>query len=204
MRRTAIIAAAASLLLLPACTDQSEPSPMPTSEDALTTATEEPEEPDDVAATSEPMETDEGTSEPAAEGPPEMPAEAQEQTEEGAEAFALHYVGLINYTGVQPELGLLEPLAADDCESCRNHEDSVSFSVENGDYLAEPPLSIGDPSSIFTGESSRVAVPVEQNAQAYLRDGEETDRVLGDEAVTLIIRTVWNDGWLVEEITVEQ
>ncbi|WP_298885631.1 DUF6318 family protein [uncultured Serinicoccus sp.] len=201
MRRTTIIAAAASLVLLPACTEQSEPSPMPTSEDALTTATEEPE---DVAVTSEPVETEEETSEPAAEGPPEMPAEAEEQTEAGAEAFVLHYIDLINFTGRFPQVGLLEDLSGDDCASCLNHEESVVYAVENGDYLAGDTFIPGEVQSLFMDDSSRISVAVEQPGQHYLREGEPIGRELESEQATLVFRTTWAEGWQIEEITIEQ
>lgn len=203
MRRTAIIAAVASLALLPACTEETEPSPMPTSEDALTTATEEPE---DEAVTSEPEETTEEptTEEPDAEGPPEMPAEAEEQTEEGAIAFATHYLELINYTGRYPEVGVLEPLAAESCESCRNHEESVSYSVENEEYLKEDTWELGDPETIFTGDGARVAVPVQQPEQSYYKDGEALAETLPEDSATLVVRVIWQDEWLIETITVDE
>lgn len=196
--RTAILAAIAGTIALTGCTDSPEPAAPPTSQGALTTATTEPAE--DDAATSEAAATTEA---PEADGPPQMPAQANEQTEEGAEAFALYYVNLINYTGTDPELGLLEPLAAESCTSCANHEESVAYAVENGQYLALEPLKIDKPTSIFTGDTSRVSIPVEQVAQAYLgEDGNPTDRDLPGEVATLVVRVLWEDGWLVSEITV--
>ncbi|GAA4871906.1 DUF6318 family protein [Serinicoccus chungangensis] len=203
MRRTAIIAAAASLVLLPACTESNEPSPMPTSEDALTTATESPEEPDDVAVTSEPDETAEETEEPAAEGPPEMPAEAEEQTEEGAVAFALHYIEVLNSAMTRPEVGLLEPLALDSCATCDNFEELIAYGAGENEYLARPMVDTGEPQSIFTGETARVLLPAEQTAQPFLRDGDPVDRALEQQELSLVVRVSWQDGWLVESITID-
>ncbi|WP_151524221.1 DUF6318 family protein [Serinicoccus kebangsaanensis] len=201
MSRTTIVAAVAGLVLLAGCDNSTEPSPPPTSEASLTTVTEEPAQ----TTTEAPEETsEEPTEEPTADGPPELPDEATEQTEAGAVAFAMHYLRLINYTGKSPETGLLEPLAAEGCESCVNHEESVAYGVENGDYLEQDTFQIGDPETIFTGDGARVAVPVEQVEQPYLRDGEPTDRTLPQASATLVVRAQWSDGWLVESITVDQ
>lgn len=202
MRPTAIIAAVASLALLPACTEETEPSPMPTSEDALTTATEEPE---DEAATSEPEETTEEptTEEPDAKGPPEMPAEAEEQTEEGAVAFARHYVETLNYAMSNPRAGIVEPLALDNCATCDNFEELVAYGETEGEYLAEPMAEIGELTSIFTEDGARVVVPAVQMAQPFLKDGQPVERKLEREELSLVIRVSWQDEWLVESITVE-
>ena len=114
-------------LSLSACSDDPEPADVPTPTDSLTTDAESETGPetqsptsDDVSATSEPAtnsppddETtttsppdDEATTSQAA-GIPELPDEATEDSEAGAEAFALHYMELINATGLEPETGVL-------------------------------------------------------------------------------------------------
>lgn len=208
MRRT-MIGAAAGLMVLAGCTNGSaEPAQPPTQEDALTTATVAPAPPPDEAeVTTEPPVTsdeDEETETPEADGPPEMPDEAKEQTQEGAIAFALHYLKMVNYTGQHPEEGLLEPLAADGCKSCDNHEQAVSYGVESGDYLLEDTFDIGTPDVIFTEDSARVAVPVTQREQDFYRNGKPLSRTSESAEATLVIRVQWDDPWAVSEITVEQ
>lgn len=202
VRRTPIAAAVASLGLLAACDTSGEPSAPPTAQDALTTATSSP--PEDEVVTSE-LVTEEPTTEvPEAEGPPEMPAEAMEQTQAGAEAFVEHYVALINYTGSSPEIGLLEPLGGPSCESCRNHEASVEYAVENGDYLDKDTWSLGAVESSFSEDAARIQVDLSQSAQPYLRDGEPIDRALESAQETLIFRLDWDGSWRIQEITVNQ
>ncbi|WP_298747952.1 DUF6318 family protein [uncultured Serinicoccus sp.] len=188
MRRTAIIiAAAASLALLPACTDQSEPSPMPTSEDALTTATEEPE---DVAVTSEPVETEDETQEPDDGGPPEMPAEAEEQTEEGAEAFVTHYLDTYNASFASGDSEPLKDFGTDSCDSCSQ----LIGTIPVGGQPGEDYLSYSAPNGLLTPDGARVSIDVEQRTE----DAEE--RVSGEILVTL----VWSSSWRIEEIQVLQ
>lgn len=210
MRRTVIFAVALGLGLLAGCDNGAEPAPPPTSQDALTTATVEPAPQDEVEATTDAApatsEAAPTTAEPTEEagGAPEMPDEAKEQTEAGAEAFALHYLDLINYTGMHPETGLLEPLGAEGCKSCDNHEDAVAYGVEHGDYLEQDTFTLDTPMTIFTEDSARVAIPAVQQAQTFYRDGQEIDREIEQEEASLIVRVVWDGGWKVSEITVEQ
>ncbi|WP_299517915.1 hypothetical protein [uncultured Serinicoccus sp.] len=175
MRRTAIIiAAAASLALLPACTDQSEPSPMPTSEDALTTATEEPE---DAAVTSEPVETEDETEEPAAEGPPEMPAEAAAN-----EAVANYVTTLSNVHLGEAAIEELTVLATDSCATCDNFESAAGQNPLGQEYIR---LISSD--AVVSGGSARVRSQIEQ--------------VDGAKRLDTIFELVEGDGgWLVDEI----
>lgn len=206
--RVVAIAAAAGLVLLAGCDNQTDPSPPPTTEDALTTATAAPTTPpDDVDVTTDaaPTTAEPTTSEPAADdGPPEMPPEAQEQTQEGAEAFALHYIDLVNYTGRYPTLGLLEPLAQEECQSCANRVDAVAYGVEHGDHLRDDTFRPGEPMALLTEDSARVALPVTQLPQDFYRGDSVVDRRLSAEEATLVMRLIWNDGWSISEITVEQ
>ncbi|OLT18315.1 hypothetical protein BJF80_15990 [Serinicoccus sp. CUA-874] len=203
MTRTTVVAALAGLVLLAGCDSSTEPSAPPTSQDALTTPTEEPSE--DTEATSEPAETPEEatTEEPDADGAPEMPEEATEQTEAGAVAFALHYVEVLNYAMSNPEVGLLEPLALDGCETCDNFEELVEYGANQEEVLAEPMAEVGEVTSIFTDDSARVAIPVTQNAQPFLRDGQAVDRALEEQELSLIVRLQWEDAWRVSTITVD-
>lgn len=211
VRRTMIVPAALGLALLAGCDNSAEPSPPPSSEDALTTATAAPATPsDEVEVTTEaapttqaPAETEIETATAEPQGAPEMPEAATEQTKEGAEAFALHYLDVVNYTGMNPEVGLLEPLGADTCQSCDNHEESVVYGVDNGDYLLQDTFTLGPPETVFTGEGARVSVPATQEEQDFYRGGEPIDRSVEHAEGTLVVRVVWQDGWLVNEITVE-
>lgn len=212
MRRAA--AAVGIVLLLTGCDSGAEPSPPPPSEDALTTTTEPVDDPvpttspppDDVEETTAPPPLD--TSESTAvddSGPPELPDEAQEDSESGAEAFALHYIDIINYTGRYPEVGLLEPLAAEGCLSCSNHEDAVAYMVDHGESVELDGLEVGEVAPLHKpGEGlARVRVPTSQAAQPVLgNDGEIVDNVPAMDA-TLVLDLVWNDGWLVSEIRVD-
>lgn len=198
-------------VLLAGCQGDSEPADPPSSQDSLTTATpttsdaapttEAPA--DDVEQTTAPSDTVETTE---ASGPPVMPEEAQEDSEAGAEVFALHYVDLINYTSKFPEVGLLEPLAADGCASCENHEAAVSYMVEHGEWMEQDGLEVKDSVSLHRpGDSeANVRVQVRQVPQeVFGKDGEVTDEI-GEQEVVMDFELSWVDNsWTVLEIRVD-
>ncbi|AXH95766.1 DUF6318 family protein [Ornithinimicrobium avium] len=122
MKRSAIVAVGLCLAVLSGCSQTPEPSPPPSSEDALTTST-----PDKSEATSEAPPTDAAeTEEPEADGPPQMPEEATEQTEAGAEAFVEYYLNTLNAARASRDASELQRLATEECESCRNFEESAT------------------------------------------------------------------------------
>nr|WP_281496938.1 DUF6318 family protein [Ornithinimicrobium sp. F0845] len=194
--------------LLAGCQGNAEPADPPTSQDALTT-TSDPEPttqappPDDVDETSSPPDDVVETTD--AGGPPTLPDEAKEDSEAGAEAFALHYIELINYTSRHPEVGLLEPLATDNCEACENHEASVAYSAEHKETIAQNLFEVSDSVSLHnpTDSVANIRVEVAQVGQDVVdQDGQVVDR-LGDHLATMSFSLVWDGGWKVEDLRAE-
>lgn len=89
----------------------------------------------DGAATSTATASVSETTEPPIESPsaeptatsalPPLPAEATENTPEGAEAFIRYYFDVANQAFTTPQSGLIPSLANDDCESCADLEQQV-------------------------------------------------------------------------------
>lgn len=205
---TALVAAVA---VLSSCSGGGDPADPPTSQDSLTTTSDATTS--DVATTTAPPDDTEETSAPAddvtatteAGGAPEMPEEAKEDSESGAEAFALHYVDLINYTSKHPEVGLLGPLGADDCGSCQNRESSVAYSLEHGERMMKDLFTVGDSVSLHdpAGSSALVRVNVTQVGQDVIADGGEVVDTIEDRQATLVFDLTWSDGWNIQEIQVD-
>nr|WP_306239254.1 DUF6318 family protein [Ornithinimicrobium cryptoxanthini] len=173
---------------------------MTTTDPAPTTAAP----PDDVEETSSSPAGD-ATETTEASGPPQMPDEAKEDSESGAEAFALHYVDLINYTSRHPEVGLLEPLGADGCKSCVNHEDSVAYSQQHQETLAKDLFLVAESISLHNPSASTatVRVAVEQIGQDVTDGaGDVVDRIESRTA-TMVFTLTWTDAWQVDEIQVQ-
>lgn len=212
--RVVAIAAAAGLILLAGCDNQTDPSPPPTTEDALTTVTEAPTtHADDVdvttdaaPTTAEPTTSEPTTSEPVADdGPPEMPAEAQEQTQEGAIAFAQHFVEVVNYTGIHPTPGLISGLSLEDCGTCSNLEATVEYSVENSEVLGDDlwEITAAPDILVFSGQDAFVRVPLQQyELVVFGAEGQEVDKTQ-ETTYTMAVDVVWDDGWLIRTVQFE-
>lgn len=195
VRRTPIAAAVISLAVLAACDTSGEPSAPPTAQDALTTATSSP--PEDEVVTSEPVTEEPTTEEPEAEGPPEMPAEAMEQTEAGAEAFVGHYLALLNYTGEQPRSGLLEGLGTEECGTCGQFEAAVVDLEENDQTYDGPLAAVVALAGVHMGETAVVTATVDQLGVSVV-DADGTSERSFDSAsgVQMEFQLVWADqGW---------
>jgi cytoskeletal protein RodZ len=212
-------------LSLSACSDDPEPADVPTPTDSLTTDAESETGPETQSPTSDEMST---TSEPATNSPPddettttsppddeattsqaagipELPDEATEDSEAGAEAFALHYMELINATGIEPETGVLEPLGADGCESCDNYEANVEFLASENLRNDGPAARVTETNSTFLGQTTRVEVTVDQLEVDVIDERGEIESGYEEvQGVLLVFRLAYSDEWLVEEITVDQ
>lgn len=205
--KTTFVASCAAALVLAGCQGSSEPSPPPTSQDALTTTDTAPTTaapPDDVEVTSSAPEEDAAET-TGASGPPEMPDEAKEDSESGAEAFALHYVDLINYTSRHPEVGLLASVSSESCSSCSNRESSVSYSAEHGEQMKEDLFIVGDSVSLHdpSASTAMVRIDVEQVGQDVVNgDGDVVDTITKQHA-TLVFDLSWSNRWSVDEIRVD-
>ncbi len=124
MRRIAAALTCLSVALLSACTTP-EPSPLPTPETSVGSTTDGSEStptstPDDAAQTTSLGAAGEDP------GVPELPAEAIEDTEDGAEAFVQYYYDLINYLAASPKAGVLKPFSSAECGTCANFEDDAA------------------------------------------------------------------------------
>lgn len=186
MRRAALFAVA-TLAVLAACDDGTEPAAPPTSEDALTTATAAPADDDEV--TSEAPDAEATTEEPDASGPPEMPAEATEQTEAGAEAFVEHYVQALDQAYATGSAESAESLGSRDCDSCSALLQDIPSNPE-----AEPTFEHVNSTATLLGEDlARV-----ETTMTVLR-GEG----VGEGDLVFDLARTPEDGWIVDSIRIQ-
>lgn len=179
MNRSVIVAAAVGLALLAGCGQSPEPSPPPTSEDALTTATTDVTQETETAPTTEAPETEEAE----AEGPPQMPDAAKEQTEEGAEAFVEYYIQTVNAGHLgNATADDVRALAADSCETCSAFAEVIETQPFGSRYM-----DFLDATPVLLSEEARVETEVEQ-----VSDGSK---------IQILFTLGWGDGaWHVSKI----
>lgn len=206
--KTTFVAVCAAALLLAGCQGNSEPSAPPTSQDALTTTDAAPttaSPPDDVSETSSAPAGDAETA-TAASGPPQMPDEAKEDSESGAEAFALHYLDVLNYAAMTPSAGHLEPLASDDCESCSGYESMIDTYIDSQERASGPIVEATKTraaanalnTTVFLESVQTVPATLDSKGAVATPDGEPT-------AFTMVMKLSWVDGeWKVSGVQVQQ
>jgi hypothetical protein len=126
------MAAAALVLLLAACDSGSDD---PT-----------PEEPTSASPT---------TSTPTATLPT-MPAQASEDSSEGAAAFVKHYVDVFNYAAATGDVDELSRLSSPDCEGCQRYIKLYRDTYAAGGYFRGGDWKIGDLEVERSTESHRL------------------------------------------------
>lgn len=107
-----------------------------------------------------------------------------------------------NYTSRHPKVGLLEPLGADGCKSCANHEDSVEYSAAHEESLTTDLFAVSESVSLHnpTDSTATVRVAVDQIGQDVVGNGGDVVDTLPDREATMVFTLQWDDRWLVTEI----
>lgn len=195
------------VLAVAGCGGNDEPAPMPTPEESLTTATAVPPADDTEQTSTAPADDDPTTSAPddveATSAPPD--ADIDEDSEAGAEAFARHYIELINQTGMEPEEGVLEPLGAPGCKSCDNYAANVSYLVENGLHNSGPALTVESTESTVLGKNVFVLMDITQPPYDVVdADGNVEMSYEATSGKFKVDLTRAQDNWVVTGITVSE
>jgi hypothetical protein len=100
-----------ALLTTAACSSDPQPAAPPTPTDSVSATSAAP--PEDTAP-----ETATETASPSTDALPELPDEAKEQTEAGAEAFVEFYFATLNELAEDPHENVLTAWDAPDCDTC--------------------------------------------------------------------------------------
>lgn len=199
MRRTMAAAFTVLALGLTGCSDSGQPSEPPTPSEPLTTSS--PTTSDD-APTTEPAPPPE-TESPSETASTEIPPEATEDSEAGAEAFALYYMELINVTGQDPQAGVLASLASDGCKTCLNFEKNVEYLLSNGLHNNGPAAEVHEAEAVDLGTTTNVEVTFDQLQVDVVDDrGEVANTYELVENVVFVFQLSYQEGWKVDEIQV--
>jgi hypothetical protein len=75
---------------------------------------------------------------------PTMPAQASEDSPEGAAAFVKHYVDVFNYAAATGDVKELTRLSSPDCAGCQSYIKLYKDTYADGGYFRDSGWSIGD------------------------------------------------------------
>lgn len=199
MRTTVAAAVAALALGLAGCSNSGQPSPPPTPDQPTTTSS-----PADTAPTTEAAPpTTESPSETAST---DLPPEATEDSEAGAEAFARHYLDVLNALSQNPSTGELTKLSADACRTCANFEAAISGLQERGERTNGPVAEVKSATAVMIGQDAHATVSITQlGPETLAADGSTATPSASPESVDLVFRLEWTGtAWIVNEIQVAE
>ncbi|MGB7449498.1 MAG: DUF6318 family protein [Ornithinimicrobium sp.] len=164
--------------VLAACDDGQRPQEPPQNQDSVGAADDSKATSVGDDAASKATSAADSAGQTADPGVPEMPPEATEDSEAGAAAFAEYYLDLYNHLGRYPQDGVLNELASNQCDTCRNYEDNVESLSKKDQRLDGPSGIVTKATALASGPDSYV-VSVVARTPAYRRlgiDGTEIDR----------------------------
>ncbi|WP_375003241.1 DUF6318 family protein [Aeromicrobium sp. CTD01-1L150] len=106
---------------------------------------------------------------PTASAAPTMPAQAKEDSDEGAAAFVAHWIDVFNFAA---RTGEIEPLTelGPNCEACNNYAKGLQENFEAGDAPEHDLWTFND---LLVGESQDDKIDLQVRVEAEYADGRE-------------------------------
>lgn len=117
-----------------------------------------PREPDEPAAT---------TSTAPTVAAPTMPAQASEDSDEGAAAFVKYYVDVFNYAAATGDVAELSRLSSPDCAGCQSYITLYKQTYASGGYFRGGDWKIGDLELQFDETETFATTDVTVSATTY-------------------------------------
>lgn len=179
------------------CSTDPEPSPPPEPVDSVGRTTSEPPPDDDT-------ETATATAAPTtdASGRPELPPEATEQTEVGAEAFVNAYFEKFNALAENPVPGELNELSAVDCEGCRSFEQIINGLSENSERFGGRFIAVQIDKVNLAAQDAGVEISYRQlGAPLVASDGAPAGEGPDGQGELLCVVSWQDNRWTMTEIT---
>jgi hypothetical protein len=108
---------------------------------------------------------------------PTMPAQASEDSPEGAAAFVKHYVDVFNYAAATGDVDELSDLSSPDCEGCQKYIDLYRDTYEAGGYFKGGDWKIGDLRLEFDANESFATTTVHLERTTYRQDSDSRETI---------------------------
>lgn len=107
---------------------------------------------------------------------PTMPAQASEDSPEGAAAFVKHYVDVFNYAAATGDVDELSRLSSPDCTGCQKYIDLYRDTYAAGGYFKGGDWKIGELRMQSIGEDTYLSTMVQVDRGSY-REAQEDPEV---------------------------
>ncbi|MCD9198259.1 DUF6318 family protein [Aeromicrobium wangtongii] len=136
-------------------------------------------------APKEPTGTPSTSSTPPARAVPTMPAQASEDSSEGAAAFVKHYVDVFNYAAATGDVDELSRLSSPDCEGCQSYIKLYKDTYEAGGYFKDSDWKIGDIKLASSDTEFRASTEVESGGGRFRTNKDAPEKVSAEDMTTL-------------------
>lgn len=133
--------------------------------------------------------------------PPTMPAQAKEDTPEGAAAFVKHYIDVFNYAASTGDVEELSRLSSPDCKGCQSYITLYRDTYKAGGYFKDSDWTLGDLRLRKGGTTTYVTTVASTKPGPYRESKDEPERTSSgqDNEVSFAIERMSSD-WQVTQI----
>ncbi|WP_462418886.1 DUF6318 family protein [Kytococcus sp. Marseille-QA3725] len=137
-------------------------------------------------------------------GLPKMPAVAKENSEAGAEAFALWYVETWAHLFEHPAAGILDEHSGDGCKTCGRWIKQFAEAESTGEHAASPAVRVRDVDIRPLGDGKyEASVRFQQLSYDIVDRQGAVVQSMSPDGVTGFIPTLeYRDGWVVTDMPV--
>jgi hypothetical protein len=134
---------------------------------------------------------------------PTMPAQASEDSSEGAAAFVKHYVDVFNYAAATGDVDELSRLSSPDCDGCQRYIKLYRDTYAAGGYFRGGDWKIGDLKVIADNSSMYLTTSVLVERGSYQDDSKSPERRDPGEQTTVSFATKSiNGSWTLSQLGV--
>ncbi|TSD65489.1 DUF6318 family protein [Aeromicrobium piscarium] len=133
---------------------------------------------------------------------PAMPELAGDDSPAGAEAFARHYIEVLNYAALTGDTADLEELSADDCTGCAKYVDFYRNTYENGGRIIDSTWRVDSITTDFAPGSDLQYVTLETHiTEGIHRESAESDPFKTEPSRdTVSMELMRSDHWSVSQL----
>jgi hypothetical protein len=132
---------------------------------------------------------------------PTMPAQAAEDSSEGAAAFVKYYVDVFNYAAATGDVDELSRLSSPDCEGCQSYIDLYRATYEAGGYFRGGDWKIGDLKVKYEASETYLTTEMVAGSSRYREDERSPEkRDPGDQSTLSFGATRTSDSWQVSQL----
>lgn len=129
------------------------------------TSDPEPKEPKRTATSATPTAT-----------PPTMPAQAKEDTPEGAAAFVKHYIDVFNYAASTGDVEELSRLSSPDCKGCQSYIKLYRDTYKAGGYFKDSDWKAAKLELELGGAETYASTTIRSGGGTYKKSASEPEK----------------------------